>query len=94
MRIPVREGRSYDIPWECLIPCRVRNLLAAGRCLSSTREANGSARVMGTCMATGEAAGVAAALCAVREIDDVRALPLADLRDCLSARGVILEGPR
>ncbi|MCK5805491.1 MAG: FAD-dependent oxidoreductase, partial [Lentisphaeria bacterium] len=75
VRIPVKDGQSYDIPYACLIPQRVRNLLVAGRCLSSTREANGSARVMGTCMATGEAAGSAAALCAAGGIANVRDLP-------------------
>src|SRR5690606_40309587 len=58
-----RDGRSYDIPYRSLIPQNLRNLLVAGRCFSSTREANGSARVMGPCLSMGEAAGTAAALC-------------------------------
>jgi hypothetical protein len=69
----------------------VANLLVAGRCLSSTREANGSARVMGTCMATGEAAGTAAAMGVERGFTDVRALPIEDLRPRLTSRGAILE---
>ncbi|MCD6360040.1 MAG: FAD-dependent oxidoreductase [Armatimonadetes bacterium] len=91
VRIPVRGGGSYDIPYECLIPRNVTNLLAVGRCISSTREANGSARVMGTCMATGEAGGTAAALCAERGIADVRALSVRTLRERLLSRGAILE---
>jgi hypothetical protein len=39
----------------------VSNLFVAGRCLSATREALGSARVIGTCLATGAAAGALAA---------------------------------
>ena len=90
VRIPVRDGGSYAIPFGCLIPRGLRNLLAAGRCLSSSREANGSARVMGTCLATGEAAGTAAALAAARGLNDIHQLPVADLRDALSAQGAIL----
>jgi hypothetical protein len=90
VRIPVRDGGSYAIPFGCLIPRGLRNLLAAGRCLSSTREANGSARVMGTCLATGEAAGTAAALAAARGLKDIRQIPVADLRDTLAAQGAIL----
>ena len=54
----------YDIPYRCLVPNRISNLLVAGRCISATHEGMAGARVMGTCIATGEAAGVAAALAA------------------------------
>ena len=37
-------------------------LFVAGRCVSSSHEAQASLRVIGTCLATGEAAGLAAAL--------------------------------
>lgn len=94
VRIPVKDGQSYDIPYECLIPKQVTDLLVAGRCLSSTREANGSARVMGTCMATGEAAGTAAALGVEREIANVRDVPVDALRDRLVSQGAVLEGTR
>lgn len=55
-------GDCYDIPYRALVPTRVSQLLVAGRCISSTHEANGAVRVMATCMAMGEAAGRAAAL--------------------------------
>ena len=42
------------------------NLFMAGRCMSATHEALGSARVIGTCLATGEAVGKAAARMAER----------------------------
>jgi hypothetical protein len=51
----------YDIPLRCLQARDVDNLFVAGRCMSATHEALGSARVIGTCLATGEAAGRAAA---------------------------------
>jgi hypothetical protein len=56
-----RPGEVYDIPLRCLQSAAVENLLCAGRCISVTREALGSTRVMGTCMALGEAAGLEAA---------------------------------
>lgn len=55
------DGETYDIPLRCLQARDVDNLLVAGRCMSATHEALGSARVIGTCLATGEAAGLEAA---------------------------------
>jgi hypothetical protein len=57
----LEDGQSYDIPGRCLQARDVANLFVAGRCLSATHEALGSARVIGTCLATGEAVGVMAA---------------------------------
>jgi hypothetical protein len=57
----LEDGATYDIPLRCLRARTLDNLYMAGRCLSATREALGSARVIGTCLATGEAAGIAAA---------------------------------
>jgi hypothetical protein len=59
-----KDGTSFGIPYRCLLPQRVENLLAAGRIISATHVASGSVRVMGQCMATGHAAGTAAALAA------------------------------
>lgn len=61
-------GDWYEIPYRCLIPKRVEGLLAAGRCISSDREANGSLRIMAVCMGLGLAAGVAASLAAGRGV--------------------------
>jgi hypothetical protein len=91
-RIPVQNGRSYDIPYGCLVPKNISNVLVAGRCLSSTREANGSARVMGQCMATGEAAGTAAAMCVEIGWRDVRQMDVTELRRSLEAQGAVLDG--
>lgn len=57
----LEDGAHYDIPLRCLQARDVENLFVAGRCMSATREALGSARVIGTCLATGEAVGSAAA---------------------------------
>jgi len=60
------EGDYYGIPYRCLLPVNVDNLLVAGRPISSTHEAHSSLRVMPTCTALGQAAGTAAAM-AIKE---------------------------
>ncbi len=91
-RIPISNGGSYDVPYGCLVPRGLKNMLIAGRCLSSTREGNGSARAMGCAMATGQAAGTAAALCAAAGLDDVREIKIEALRQTLKRQGAILDG--
>jgi len=46
----------YEIPYRALTAKAVSNLLAAGRCISATHQGMAGARVMGTCVAIGEAA--------------------------------------
>jgi len=58
------EGDHYQIPARSLQSVEISNLFAAGRCLSATDRAIASARVMGTCLQTGYAAGRLAAACA------------------------------
>jgi hypothetical protein len=53
-------NRSCGIRIGCLLSRDVKNLFVAGRCISSTHEAQAAVRVIGTCMATGEAAAKAA----------------------------------
>ncbi len=55
-------GDWYEIPYRCLVPKKVDGLLVAGRCVSSTQEGQGAARIMPCCAAMGQAAGTAAAL--------------------------------
>ena len=64
LRFP-KNGEPCGIPLRALRSLGVDNLFAAGRCLSASHEAQASLRVIGTCLATGEAAGIAAALLAV-----------------------------
>ncbi len=54
----------YQIPYRALLPRDTDNLIVAGRCISTDREAMGTIRVGATCGATGHAAGIAAALSA------------------------------
>ena len=57
------EHEGYDIPYRCLVPKTVGNLLVAGRCISSEQQPYESHRAMAPMMAIGQAAGTAAALC-------------------------------
>jgi hypothetical protein len=86
-RVP--PGDAYDIPFRCLLPQGVANLLVAGRCISGTHVAHSSYRIMPISMATGHAAGVAAAL-AVRGGVAARDLPAIDVQRELLRQGADL----
>jgi len=79
----------YNIPYRCLLPKTVENLLVAGRCISCTHEALGSVRVMATSIGMGQAAGTAAAM-AVKEGIQPRYVDYKALRDNLVKQGVNL----
>ncbi len=79
-------GESHGIPYRCLIPRGFDNLLTAGRCISADRDVLGSVRVMPNCFTTGEAAGLASALCAFSG-ESVRKIDTDDLRRRLSEYG-------
>ena len=81
---------AYQIPYRVLVPEKIGGLLVAGRCSSMTHEAMAATRVMSTCMALGEAAGVAARISILKGIlpADVE---YADLRAELIASDVCLE---
>ena len=58
-----RKITPYHLPFRSQIPADCRNLLLAGRCISGDFYPHTSYRVMGDMLATGEAAGYAAACC-------------------------------
>ncbi|MDR1541037.1 MAG: FAD-dependent oxidoreductase [Clostridiales bacterium] len=81
--------KAYNIPYRCMLPVGAKNLIVAGRCVSATREAFASIRVQATCMALGQAAGTAAALCA-RTKTSVGALDIQSLREQLRMADAII----
>lgn len=85
----IKDRRSYGIPYRILIPVKIDNLLVAGRCASTTHEALASIRVMGACMAMGQAAGTAVGLC-LKEKTIPRKLDYVILRKRLQSDNVIL----
>ena len=60
LRYPENDSAA-GIPLGCLIPEKLERVFVAGRCISCDHGAQASIRVMGTCFATGQAAGRAAA---------------------------------
>jgi hypothetical protein len=85
----IRDGGDYHVPYRCLLPAGIDNILVAGRPISADRIAHGSLRVMAQCMAIGQAAGTAAAL-SVKKDTTPRTLPIADLLSALKSQGAIL----
>lgn len=89
----MRPPSGYDIPYRCLVPQKVDNLLVAGRCISCDHIAHGSIRIMGTTIALGEAAGYAAAI-AVRDKTTPRKVDTKKLQEMLKAHKALPPGPK
>lgn len=85
-----KKGESHGIPYRCLTPKGMPNLLTAGRCISCDEIAHGSVRVMPTCLVVGEGAGVAAAMAAKSTKVDVHTVDTTELRRRLRAHGAYL----
>jgi len=79
------KGESVGVPYRCLTPVGLRNVLVAGRCISTDRQVNGSIRIMACCLNTGEAAGIAAAMSV--DDGDVHGVDTDELRERLRSYG-------
>lgn len=89
-RLQIKNGGTYGIPYRALRPVGVHNLLVAGMLITSNHDAHMSTRNTVSCMAQGQAAGIAVALCAQKNCG-TRDLSYADLRSALLSDGVHLE---
>ena len=72
----------YEIPYRCMVPLKIEQLLIAGRAISADHTAHARSRNMPACMATGQAAGIAAAV-AIDEGVTVRKVPVAKVQAIL-----------
>lgn len=81
----LKEGTYYQIPYRCLVPEGVENLIVASRCISATHEAHSSLRVMPIVWAIGQAGGTAAAMC-IRKGNKPAAVDTAELVEILSGQ--------
>lgn len=84
------EHEGYDIPYRCLLPKGLDNILIAGRCISSEQQPYESHRAMIPIMAIGQAAGTAAAL-SVRAGVTPRSLDIHELQNTLKSQNVVLR---
>ena len=83
------KGAYYTIPYRSLLPKEYTNLLVAGRCISTTHEAQASIRIMPICACLGQAAGVAAAQ-AVKSGTNTHAVDVAAVQEKLRSLGAML----
>ncbi len=81
--------RIHDVPYRSLLPVEVDGLLTAGRSISATHVGMAAGKSMGNCVATGHAAGLAAAISAKRNVMP-RDLKVAEIQDALRKDGVDL----
>ena len=84
------EQSVFDIPYRCIVPKVIDNLLVTGRCISLDHEAAVQVRGITTCICLGQAAGTAAAL-SVKSKLRPRELPIAVLQQTLKTQGAKLE---
>jgi ribulose 1,5-bisphosphate synthetase/thiazole synthase len=84
-----KENESVAIPYRCLIPKGIDNILFAGRCISVSHEVLDLVREIPCCMATGQAAGTAAGL-AIKDGVNPRDLDVKELQENLIAQEVVL----
>ena len=81
--------KIHDVPYRAILPEKLDGLLMAGRCISATHVAASAGKSMGNCVATGHAAGLAAAM-SVKKRCLPRELKVGQLQDALRADGVDL----
>ncbi|MDR2037542.1 MAG: FAD-dependent oxidoreductase [Bacteroidales bacterium] len=84
------KGESHGIPYRSLTPVGLKNVLVAGRCISTDHYAHGSLRVMPPCLVTGEATGMAAMHAIQQSKNDVHKIDIQNLRKRLKEEGQFL----
>ncbi len=84
-----KPGEYYTIPYRCLIPKGVKNMLVGGRCISSTHEAQASYRIMPVCSNLGEACGLALSQLKGKD-EDVRNVDIKQLQSMLISDGAFI----
>lgn len=87
--IHLKQGEWYEVPYGCIVPKNVENLLVGSRCVSVDHAVHSSARVMPPVVSMGQAAGMAAAMC-VKQKTTPPALDGAKLRAALVEAGAHL----
>lgn len=89
-RITTKERPLWQIPYRALVPKKTKNLLVAGRCFSFERKLVEDARIIGTCLVTGQGAGVAGAI-AAQSKSPVNDIDIEKLQRVLKTQNVTLS---
>ena len=84
------DTRSFQVPYRCLLPETIDNLLVAGRCISTTHVAESSIRAIYACMLTGQAAGTAGAMSAKNNHTPEK-IDIGSLQNELKKQGIKIE---
>ncbi|UCD27431.1 MAG: FAD-dependent oxidoreductase [Planctomycetota bacterium] len=87
--VRLEKMKIHDVPYRAIVPEKLDGLLMAGRCISATHVAASAGKSMGNCVATGHAAGIAAALSAKKDVVP-RELKVGQIQDALRADHVDL----
>lgn len=77
-----KQNKGYTIPYECLLPIKLKGLILAGRCISGTHKAHSNYRVMPICAGMGEAAGYAASIASKNNIE-VGSVNVEEIQKCI-----------
>ncbi len=83
-------GRYFQIPYGIILPEKVENLLVAGRCVAGDKMSHAATRQMVCCIATGQGAGVAAAV-SVKENLNCRDVDIFEVQKVLENQGVRIK---
>jgi hypothetical protein len=77
---------EFSVPFRCLLPQALEGVLVAGRCISTTHEADGWTRSQPIVMQIGQGAGAAAAIAALQGVAP-RYTSMMKVHDVLRAQG-------
>ena len=85
-----KKGESHGIPFRCLLPIGLKNVMVAGRCISTDSYAHGSLRVMPPSLVTGEAVGVAAGQICKSQSPNIHSVDIPKLQKRLQELGQLI----
>ena len=83
-------GRYFHVPYGCMVPLGVDNLLVAGRCVAGDKLSHAAMRNMMACTVTGQGAGVAAAV-SLKRGETTGAVDIEAVQEELRRQGVRID---
>jgi len=80
-------GRYFHVPYGCMVPPKIKNLLVAGRCVAGDKTSHAAMRNMMACTVTGQGAGIAAAV-SLSKGKSTHDVDIKDVQEELKKQGV------